>query len=224
MLTFEEPAASANAAVSLYGASPSMPQASFGTFKASTGASFKQLGSARFGTLATVSLGKSAPDVGGYAGKSSSPLGKLTPSQINSFDLDNVLPFQRQSRLSLFLFDPKSAHATRLREPRPMKFTLLFLSLMVAAGIAVAVSGCGSSGPAPMGASGPPIPPNATPAPKLLYVDHNGIFDEYRLPLTQALQAVRTLAEWPGLASGAGDRRRSVRQRGRRQPERAASL
>ncbi len=108
VLTFEEPAASANAAVSLYGASPSTPQASFGTFKASTGASFKQLGSARFGTLATVSLGKSAPDVGGYAGKSSSPLGELTPSQINSFDLDNVLPFQRQSRLSLFLFDPKS--------------------------------------------------------------------------------------------------------------------
>ncbi|MGB6518992.1 MAG: hypothetical protein WBE79_10860 [Candidatus Cybelea sp.] len=80
-----------------------------------------------------------------------------------------------------------------------MKFTLLFLSLMVAAGIAIAVSGCGASGPAPMGASGPPIPPNATPAPKLLYVDHNGVFDEYRLPLTQSSKPFRALAEWPGL-------------------------
>jgi hypothetical protein len=114
VLTFEEPAASANAAVSLYGASPSTRRAAFGTFKASTGTGFKQLGNASFGTLATVSLGKSAPDVGGYAGESSSPLGKLTPSQINSFDLDNVLPFQRQSRLSLFLFDRKSASTPRL--------------------------------------------------------------------------------------------------------------
>jgi hypothetical protein len=108
VLTFEEPTASADAAVSLYGASPSTPKAFFGTFKASTGTGFKQLGSARFGTLATVSLGKSVPDVGGYVGQSSRPLGDLTPSQINSFDLDNILPFQRQSRLSLFLFDPKS--------------------------------------------------------------------------------------------------------------------
>ena len=114
VLTFEEPAVSANAAVSLYGASPNTPQASFGTFKASTGTGFKQLGSARLGTLATVSLGKSAPDVGGYAGESSSPLGELTPSQINSFDLDNDLPFQQQSRLSLFLFDRKSASTPRV--------------------------------------------------------------------------------------------------------------
>ncbi len=111
VLTFEEPAASANAAVSLYGASPSTPQASFGTFKASTDTDFKQLGSARFGTVATVSLGKSAPDVGGYVGESSRPLGKLTPSQINSFDLNNVLPFHSQSRLSLFLFDLKTTSA-----------------------------------------------------------------------------------------------------------------
>ena len=80
-----------------------------------------------------------------------------------------------------------------------MKFTLFFLSLMVAAGIAVAVSGCGASGPAPMGASGPPIPPNATPAPKLLYVDHNGVFNEYQLPLTHNSKPFRTLVEWPGL-------------------------
>ncbi|MFY9665162.1 MAG: hypothetical protein WAL67_06025 [Candidatus Cybelea sp.] len=82
-----------------------------------------------------------------------------------------------------------------------MKFTLLFLSLMVAAGIAVAVSGCGSSGPAPMGAGGPPIPPNGTPAPNLLYVDHNGTFYIYRLPLTQRSKPERTLTEWPELAA-----------------------
>lgn len=114
VLTFEEPAASSNASVSLYEASPTVSQAAFGSFKASTGANLKRLGSARFGSLATVSLGKSAPDVGGYAGQSSSPLGKLTPSQINSFDIDNVLPFAQQSRLSLFLFDRKSASTPRV--------------------------------------------------------------------------------------------------------------
>jgi hypothetical protein len=80
-----------------------------------------------------------------------------------------------------------------------MKFTALFLSLMAAAGIAVAISGCGASGPAPQGASGPPVPPNATPAPKFLYVDHNGTFFVYRLPLSQSSKPERTLTEWPGL-------------------------
>jgi hypothetical protein len=80
-----------------------------------------------------------------------------------------------------------------------MKFTALFISLMAAAGIAVAISGCGAGGPAPMEAGGPPIPPNGTPAPNLLYVDHNGTFFEYRLPLAQDSKPIRTLTEWPGL-------------------------
>jgi hypothetical protein len=114
VLTFEEPSASSNAAISLYEASPTLSQAAFGSFKASTGTNFKQLGSARFGALATVLLGKSASDVGGYAGESNSPLGTLTPSQISSFDFENVLPFQQQSRLSLFLFDRKNASTPRV--------------------------------------------------------------------------------------------------------------
>lgn len=80
-----------------------------------------------------------------------------------------------------------------------MKFTALFLSLMAVAGVAVAISGCGAGGPAPQSASGPPVPPNATPAPKFLYVDHNGTFFVYRLPLTQSSKPERTLSEWPGL-------------------------
>lgn len=112
VLTFEEPALSDNAAVSLYEASPSVPQTAFGRFKASTGSDFKQLGSARFGDLNTVSLGKSVSDVGGYVGTPSKPLGKLSPSQINVFDSTNVLPFQNASRLSLFLFDRESSSAS----------------------------------------------------------------------------------------------------------------
>jgi Domain of unknown function (DUF4397) len=114
VLSFEEPAPSDKAAISLYEASPGAPKAAFGSFKASTQSNFKQLGSGRFGTLGTVPLGKNASDVGGYVGTPSRILGKLAPSQINSFDLDNVLPFQRQSRLSLFLFDPENASKARL--------------------------------------------------------------------------------------------------------------
>ena len=80
-----------------------------------------------------------------------------------------------------------------------MKTPLLFLSLIAAAVIAAASSGCGASGPAPEGASGPPVPPNGTPAPNLLYVDHNGTFYIYRLPLAQGSKPERTLTEWPGL-------------------------
>jgi hypothetical protein len=38
----------------------------------------------------------------------SKKLGALTPSQVNPFDTKNALPFQKASRLSLFLFDPAS--------------------------------------------------------------------------------------------------------------------
>jgi hypothetical protein len=108
VLSFEEPAVSKTAAISLYEASPSVPKATFGTFKASTKSNFKQLGSARFGNLSTISLGKSVSDIGGYVGPSSKLLGALSPSKINFFDSKNVLPFQNATRLSLFLFDPKS--------------------------------------------------------------------------------------------------------------------
>ncbi len=79
-----------------------------------------------------------------------------------------------------------------------MKFTALFLMLMAAAGIAAAVSGCVASGPAPLGISQPPLP-TSTPAATRLYVDHNGTFYEYRLPLTTDSRPVLTLTEWPGL-------------------------
>jgi hypothetical protein len=69
---------------------------------------------------------------------------------------------------------------------------------MAAAAIAVAVSACGASGPSPLALENPP-PPTATPAAKLLYVDHHGTFYEYRLPLSQSSKPVRTLTEWPNL-------------------------
>lgn len=106
-LTFEEPASFGSAALSLYNASPSRSQASFGTFRASAHSDFKQRGSARFGELSTVSLGKSVSDVGGYVGSAGSPLGTVTPSQIDAFDRHNALPYHNIARLSLFLFDSK---------------------------------------------------------------------------------------------------------------------
>ena len=85
-----------------------MPQADFGRFRASSHSDFKQVGSARLGDVATVSLGKSVSDFGAYAGKLSKPIGAFTLAQIDAFDSHNVLPFHAATRLSLFLFDAKS--------------------------------------------------------------------------------------------------------------------
>jgi len=106
VLIFEEPASS-GAQLSLYEASPTVPQASFGSFRASSRSDFKQRGSAKYGNIETVSLGKSVSNFGGYAGNASNPLGAFTIVQIDSFDSHNVLPFNAVNRFSLFLFDPK---------------------------------------------------------------------------------------------------------------------
>jgi hypothetical protein len=81
-----------------------------------------------------------------------------------------------------------------------MKSATLFLALMAAAATATVISGCGNlGGPTPQALSQPPLP-TATPAARLLYADHNGIFYEYRLPLTQDSRPERTLKEWPQVA------------------------
>ncbi|MBV8530141.1 MAG: DUF4397 domain-containing protein [Candidatus Eremiobacteraeota bacterium] len=114
VLTFEEPANSSGAQLSLYEASPTVPQSAFGSFQASTHSNFKQLGSAKLGEIATVSLGKSVTNFGGYAGSpaqctaSNAFRNCLTPAQVDSFDAKNALPFHVASRFSLFLFDPKA--------------------------------------------------------------------------------------------------------------------
>jgi len=108
VLAFEEPANGTGAQLSLYEASPSVPTAGFGSFRASSHGSFVQRGSAKFGAVATASLGAKISDLGGYAGSASKPIGELTPAQIDSFDRHNALPFHAASRLSLFLFDVNS--------------------------------------------------------------------------------------------------------------------
>ena len=107
-LTFAEPAPGANATLALYEASPSFPNADFGSFRASTHSAFKKLGSARYGSLVTVLLGKDVSDFGGYVGTGANPLvkGALSLSSVASLDTKNVLPFNAAGRLSLFVFDP----------------------------------------------------------------------------------------------------------------------
>ena len=80
-----------------------------------------------------------------------------------------------------------------------MKSPALIFSLVITAAIGAVSSGCGATGPAPIGVSNPPQP-TATPASKLLYVDHNGTFYEYRLPLSAHAKPVLSLTEWPGIA------------------------
>ena len=114
VLTFEEPANSGSAQLSFYNAAPSISQTHFGTFRASTHSGFNQRGSARFGDVSTVSLGKSVSDVGGYVGNTGSPIGTVTPSQIDAFDRHNALPYHNIARLSLLLFDPKCSSCSPL--------------------------------------------------------------------------------------------------------------
>jgi hypothetical protein len=106
-LTFEEPAAGANATLALYEASPSFPNADFGSFRVSTHSNFKKLGSAHYGNLVTVSLGKNVSDFGGYVGTGTNPApnGALSLQSVDSLDTKNVLPFNDGGRLSLFVFD-----------------------------------------------------------------------------------------------------------------------
>jgi hypothetical protein len=111
VLAFTEPSNGDGAWLSFYEASPMVPQSDFGRFAAKQRTGFQQLGNAKFGSLATVTLGKRVTNTGGYAGPTSKPLGALTAAQINAFDRRNVLPFHQAARLSLFLFDPKSGSA-----------------------------------------------------------------------------------------------------------------
>lgn len=110
VLTFEEPANSNEAQLSLYEASPKTPKADFGSFTASSNANFMKLGTATLGTVVTVTVGKSVTNFGGYAGNGTQPFsgGTVTPVQVDGFDTQNALPFQNAARLSLFLFDTKS--------------------------------------------------------------------------------------------------------------------
>ena len=107
VITFEEPPNSGDAQVSLYEASPKVRTADFGSFNASSISGFTKLGSATFGSVTTVSVGKNVSNFGAYAGKGTQPFpnGAVTPVQIDGFDAKNVLPFQQAARLSLFLFD-----------------------------------------------------------------------------------------------------------------------
>ena len=79
-----------------------------------------------------------------------------------------------------------------------MKISTVF-ALVVAVGAAIlVVSGCGTSGPAPI--TSPPLgPPNPTPPANWIYVDHYGTLYEYNLPLTSNSKPARTLTEWPNL-------------------------
>ena len=111
VLTFAEPPPSSGAQLSFYEASPTVPQAGFGSFKASSKSDFTALGQANLGSVATVSLGSSVADFGGYAGSPGKVIGTITPVQLNSFDTGNALPFHSIDRLSLFLFDSNASRS-----------------------------------------------------------------------------------------------------------------
>lgn len=108
-LTFEEPAATSDARLAVYEASPSFRSADFGSFTASTNSNYKKLGTAQFGNVVSASLAKSVSDFGGYVGTGTNPIqnGAVTLVSVDGFDTANALPFNGAGRLSLFVFDPK---------------------------------------------------------------------------------------------------------------------
>lgn len=109
LLAFAEPKPASTASLGVYEASPDRPSVDFGSFNASAGTGFHQLGAATLGHLAVVSLGAHVTNFGAYAGHGTTPLtgGMVTPAAIDPFDASNKLPFHTVARLSLFVFDPQ---------------------------------------------------------------------------------------------------------------------
>lgn len=111
-LTIAEPTLKPGAFLSVYEASPSKQTIDFGTFSASkscgsSASNYRRLGSAHFGKLTTVSLGRSRANLGGYVGTGKTPVtnGSVPLCVANPFDVKNELPFGNSYRLSLFFLD-----------------------------------------------------------------------------------------------------------------------
>jgi hypothetical protein len=71
----------------------------------------------------------------------------------------------------------------------------LFIAVC-AASLGFAACG-GSSGPAPLAISSPPVP-SPTPPARLLYADHNGTLYQYQLPLSAGSKPLHVFTEYPG--------------------------
>ena len=81
-----------------------------------------------------------------------------------------------------------------------MKASTMFALVLLVGGAVLAVSGCGSVGPAPI-TGGVPVPPNPTPPANLLYVDHLGTLYSYRLPLSSGSKPSARSRNGPGWVS-----------------------
>lgn len=179
LLTFEDTPAGTGATLRVYEASPQMASVDFGRFRAATNSNYTKLGSVRLGALANVALGSTVSDFGAYVGTGTTPVsgGSVTLQSVDSFDGRNVLPFHNASRLSLFVLD-SSPGAN-----------------------AGPVFGVLDGGNAPSLAPMIPVIGNTpSPPPTHLYVDHNGTFFAYTLPLSASSKPPRGLVEDPGAA------------------------
>jgi hypothetical protein len=78
-----------------------------------------------------------------------------------------------------------------------MKLNHCFIAL-VGVAIAAVMSGCIAANQGTLPGGPQPPPPTSTPAATKLYLDHNGTFYEYALPLAAGAKPLLTLPEWPG--------------------------
>ena len=179
LLTFEDSPAGSGATLRVYEASPHVASVDFGRFRASTNSNYTKLGAVKFGRLAGVSLGSAVSDFGAYVGTGITPMtgGSVTLRSINSFDGRNVLPFHNASRLSLFLLDSSPGAS--------------------AGPVFGVLDGQNAPSLVPMI---PVVGNTPSPPPTHLYVDHNGTFFAYTLPLSESSKPLRRLVEDPGAA------------------------
>lgn len=104
-IVFADPAPSSSPAARINNASPLAGTTGFGTFVPGT-AVYTNAGSVSVGASAPAPSASAAPGLGYYAGSVSSPSVTIQPSQIDTNDLNNVLPFGAYGHLSIFIIDP----------------------------------------------------------------------------------------------------------------------
>jgi hypothetical protein len=186
LLTFADAAPSTGgASLAVYEASPAAPKVDFGTFNVKGNTGYWELGSARVGALEVRSLGKRVSGTGAYVGTGTTPMtgGTIALQSVDSFDRRNLLPFHNVSRLSLFVLDPLSGSL-----------------LGPVFGVLDGANASETPAPDRQAVQQPAPVATLTPPPEHLYVDHNGTFYEYKLPLSSSSRPLKALVEEPGSA------------------------
>lgn len=104
-LVFSDPGPSSKPGVQIDNAAPTAGTIGFGTFVPGT-THYQSAGSVAFGKTAPVPSASAPPGLAYFAGPAALPVAAIAPSQIDTYDANDVLPFGNYGHLSLFVIDP----------------------------------------------------------------------------------------------------------------------